>query len=65
MVYGRKASKQASIHMHVCNAVTLVWGSFRLSPMTYYYNNNCLCFIPTYMHKLSQLMYNRYILSAH
>ena len=26
------ASKQASIHTHVCNAVTLVWGSLRLAP---------------------------------
>ena len=28
-VYGRK---QASIHTHVRNAVTLVWGSLRLAP---------------------------------
>ena len=27
-------SKQASIHMHVCNEVTLVWGSLRLTPIT-------------------------------
>ena len=26
------ASKQASIHTHVHNAVTLVWGSLRLAP---------------------------------
>ena len=25
-------SKQADIHTHVCNAVTLVWGSLRLAP---------------------------------
>ena len=28
------ASKQASIHMHVRNAVTLVWGLLRLAPKT-------------------------------
>ena len=30
----KQASKQASIdtHTHVCNAVTLVWGSLRLAP---------------------------------
>ena len=34
-VYGRKqASKQASIHTHVRNAVPLVWGSLRLTPIT-------------------------------
>ena len=27
------ASKQASIHTHVYNAVTLVWGSLRLAPI--------------------------------
>ena len=27
------ASKQASIHTHVCNAVTLVWGSLKLAPI--------------------------------
>ena len=27
-----QASKQTTIHMHVCNAVTLVWGSLRLTP---------------------------------
>ena len=33
MVYGSKqASKQASIHMHVWNAVMLVWGLLRLAP---------------------------------
>ena len=26
-------SKQANMHMHVCNAVTLVWGSLRLTPI--------------------------------
>ena len=26
-------SKQADIHMHMRNAVTLVWGSLRLAPM--------------------------------
>jgi len=29
-----QASKQASIHMHVRYAVTLVWGSLRLAPTT-------------------------------
>ena len=33
-VYGRKqASKQASIHTHVHNAVTLMWGSLMLAPI--------------------------------
>ena len=27
------ASKQASIHTHMCNAVTLVWDSLRLAPI--------------------------------
>ena len=32
MVYGRK---QTDIHTHAtCNAVTLVWGSLRLAPIT-------------------------------
>ena len=33
-IYGiwPQASKQASIHTHVRNAVTLVWGSLRLAP---------------------------------
>jgi len=26
-------SKQANIHTHGCNEVTLVWGSLRLAPM--------------------------------
>ena len=25
-------SKQTDMHMHLCNAVPLVWGSLRLSP---------------------------------
>ena len=34
MVYGRKqASKQTSIHTHVRNVVTLMWGSLRLAPI--------------------------------
>ena len=33
-VYGHKqASKLASIYTHVCNAVTLLWGSLRLTPI--------------------------------
>ena len=36
-VYGRKQTdrqtdRQTYIHTHVCNAVTLVWGSLRLAP---------------------------------
>ena len=30
MVYGRK---QPSLHMHMHNPVTLVWGSLRLAPI--------------------------------
>ena len=33
------ASKQANIHMHMCNAVPLVWGSLRLAPITHYLGN--------------------------
>ena len=36
MIYGKwsvQASKQANIHTHVCNEVTLVWGSLRLAPI--------------------------------
>ena len=29
----KQASKQAYIHMHGCNEVTLVWGSLRLAPI--------------------------------
>jgi len=32
MVSGQ--SKQANIHMHVCNEVTLVWGLLRLAPIS-------------------------------
>ena len=32
-------SKQANIHTHVCNEVTLVWGSLRLAPLTCYLGN--------------------------
>ena len=36
-VSGRKnASKQASIHMHVSNSVSLVWGSLRPTPIIFY-----------------------------
>ena len=28
-------NKQANIHMHVSNKVTLVWGSLRLAPNSY------------------------------
>jgi len=31
----KQASKQASIHMHGRNEVTLVWGSLRLTPIIY------------------------------
>ena len=30
----KQANKQANIHMHVRNEVTLVWGLLRLAPMT-------------------------------
>ena len=34
-VYGRKqTNRQTDIHTHVRNAVTLVWGSLRLTPIT-------------------------------
>jgi len=36
VTYGKwsvQASKQASIHTHGCNEVTLVWGSLRLAPI--------------------------------
>jgi len=29
----KQASKQANIHTHECNEVTLVWGSLRLAPI--------------------------------
>ena len=35
------ASKQASIHTHVHNAVTLVWGSLRLAPNILLYAIAC------------------------
>ena len=34
MAASKQASKQASIHIHVRNEVTLVWGSLRLAPKT-------------------------------
>ena len=36
MIYGKwsvQAYKQANIHTHGCNEVTLVWGSLRLAPI--------------------------------
>ena len=33
MAASKQASKQASIHTHVHNAVMLVWGSLRLVPI--------------------------------
>ena len=33
MATSKQASKQADIHTHVRNAVTLVWGSLRLAPI--------------------------------
>jgi len=36
VIYGKwsvQASKQANIHTHRCNEVTLVWGLLRLTPM--------------------------------
>ena len=38
-VYGKwsvQANKQANIHTHVCNEVTLVWGSLRLAPTSFF-----------------------------
>ena len=35
MAASKQASKQASMHMHVRNAVLLVWGSLRLAPIIY------------------------------
>ena len=37
-----KASKQADIHTHVRNAVTLVWGSLRLAPINICSNTETL-----------------------
>ena len=34
MAATKQASKQASTHTHVRNAVTLVWGSLRLAPIS-------------------------------
>jgi len=37
VIYGKwsvQANKQANIHTHGCNEVTLVWGSLRLAPIT-------------------------------
>jgi len=31
----KQASKQANVHTHRCNEVTLVWGSLRLAPIMY------------------------------
>ena len=36
MATSKQASKQANIHMHVHNAVPLVWGSLRLAPISSY-----------------------------
>ena len=47
-IYGKwsvQASKQANIHTHVCNAVTLVWGSLRLAPITYCGCNTVLLYM--------------------
>ena len=60
------ASKQTSIHTHVRNAVTLVWGSLRLVPMIfidillcikwkvfrYVYTNSIVS--PTWIYQLSE-----------
>jgi len=37
VIYGKwsdQASKQANIHMHRCNDITLVWGLLGLTPIT-------------------------------
>jgi len=38
VIYGKwsvQASKQANIHTHGCNEVTLVWGSLKLAPINH------------------------------
>ena len=43
MIYGKwlvQASKQANIHTHGCNEVTLVWGSLRLAPISMDHTND-------------------------
>ena len=48
------ASKQASIHTHFCNAVTLVWGSLRLAPIiqaTIYLNSNHIMIVLLKVHR--------------
>jgi len=45
VIYGKwsvQASKQANIHMHGCNEVTLVWGSLRLAPITISCGDACI-----------------------
>ena len=50
-VYGRKQTDRQTdrqtyrhtyIHTHMCNAVTLVWGSLRLAPIIVYIINDCI-----------------------
>ena len=39
----KQASKQANIHTHRCNEVTLVWGSLRLAPIMLWVGDYMLC----------------------
>jgi len=46
VTYGKwsvQASMQASIDTHVCNEVTLVWGSLRLTPIKGVFLSNTVC----------------------
>ena len=55
----KQASNQANIQTHVCNAVTLVWGSLRLAPITAIkYDRGTWKWRPPIMH--SQLMAQSY-----
>jgi len=43
VMYGKwsvQANKQANIHTHGCNEVTLVWGSLRLAPTSKYFRSS-------------------------
>ena len=40
MAASKQASKQANIHSHMRNAVTLVWGSLRLAPKIHCFTGN-------------------------
>ena len=48
MAARKQASKQASIHTHVSNAVTLVWGSLRLAPIKWNKPSPSFCILSYY-----------------